>query len=297
MNKTEIQNQGFNLIRNYTIAVCAIVRDCNKSLQRNIPVIEELRSHFKSSVVIIFENDSKDQTKYTLKDWSKNSSNVHINCEDNGTRTIPEEATDGVNKYYSDYRISKMVSYRNKYLNKLEEIDFNPDFVLVVDLDVSRIYLEGIIHSFGLADQWDVVCANGYSLSPMLRTRYHDSYALVELGKEDIPQTEESIKENSRKWNIINNSDSLIPIYSGHGGLSIYRFEAVKNLKYRLIKNDDSKVEVRCEHFSLCSDIRKNGYNRIFLNPELKLKYQTVNFNLLKKFVVNNLHSKIFFSR
>ena len=293
MNIEELQREGIRLMRNYNVAICSIVRDCNKNLHGNIVLIEKLRSYFKSSCIIIFENDSKDKTKQTLKDWSKNSSNVFIDCQNYGIKTIPDYVPNGSNKYYSFHRISKMVEYRNKYLQKLEEIEFCPDYVIICDLDVSEIFIEGIFHSFGLKDQWDVVCANGYSLSPQLRKRYHDTYALVEIGRENTAQTEESIKKNRIKWNaIINQSQELIPVYSAHGGLSIYRYDAIKNLRYNTTKNDDPRVEMRCEHYSFCNEIRKKGFERIFINRELKLKYQMIDFKLIKKFIRDIVNSK-----
>ena len=139
-----IEENSKRSINDFKIAICSIVRDCSKQLERNIPVIEKLRSFFKDSVVIINENDSKDKTKLILKNWEKNSTNVLIESENFGNKTIPDQPVRGVNKYYSDERITKMADYRNKYLDKLEKINFDPDFVLIVDLDVSIIYLEGI---------------------------------------------------------------------------------------------------------------------------------------------------------
>ena len=69
-------------MRNIKIAICSIVRDCNNNLKRNIPVIEKLRSHLKSSIVIVFENDSIDGTKDIFIEWNKKSSNVYIESRD-----------------------------------------------------------------------------------------------------------------------------------------------------------------------------------------------------------------------
>jgi len=285
MNKKNTTVNEKTLTSISSVAICSIVRDCGSKIKSNIPIIEQLRANFKSSIVIIFENDSKDNTKQVLKEWSEKSSNVIIECNDFATKTIPDSTPNGANKYYSHPRISKMVEYRNRYLNKLEETNFNPDFVIVVDLDVSKIYLEGILQSFEIAEQWDVICANGVSTSPKFKRRYHDTFALVELGKENTPQTEESIINNSNRWNFMENGQPLIPVYSAYGGLSIYKYDAIKNLRYRVINNKDSRVEVRCEHFSFCHDIREKGFNRIFINPGLRIKYQSINLGLIKKYI------------
>lgn len=169
-----------------------------------------------------------------------------------------------------------MATYRNKYLAELFDSKFSPDYVIIVDLDISGINIPGIIHSFSLRSEWDVVCANGISYSNSLKKLYHDSYALVELGKQAVPQTEVTIFANRRLWSFLKPGFPLIPIYSAYGGLSIYRYDAIKGKSYTVIKNDDPRIEVRCEHFSLCHAIRQAGYDRIYINPTMTLRYQDV---------------------
>lgn len=280
---------GIAKIQSQNIAICSIVRDCEFNLQKNITVINTLASHFKDFRIIVFENDSIDGTKTILRDWSKKSNKILIECEDYDAITIPKYLSISVNKYFSKYRISKMIEYRNRYLDKLENLNFVPDYVLIVDLDVSKISLEGVVHSFGLHEKWDVITANGFSYSPRLKRRYHDSYACVEEGAEALPQTENSIRSVSKKLGSLSKKDELKPVYSAYGGLAIYRYEAIRNLRYRLMKNNDRRVEVRCEHFSLCHDIRKNGYDRIVINPAMALKYQTVSLRLIVKVINERL--------
>jgi len=239
MNTLEIRNKGIELAKTYNIAICSVVRNCNLNLARNILVMEKLRRYFNSSIVIVFENDSIDGTKQTLKEWNKDSSNIYIESVNLGSKTIPDSNSNGVIRFFSSSRISKMADYRNKYMDKLNKIDFNPDFVLVVDLDISKISINGILHSFGLVHQWDVICANGYSISPRFKRRYHDTYALVEFGNENIPQTEESIVGTATKWNFLKKGLPLIPVYSAFGGISLYRYEAIKNLN-KLSYNEGS---------------------------------------------------------
>ena len=89
-------------MRNIKIAICSIVRDCNNNLKRNIPVIEKLRTYFKSSILIVFENDSIDGTKDIFIEWNKKSSNVYNESRDLNIQTIPTISIDSiVNKYFS----------------------------------------------------------------------------------------------------------------------------------------------------------------------------------------------------
>jgi len=255
----------------------------------NIPIIEKLRSSFIESHVIVFENDSIDGTKQTLEQWRKNYENVNILTNDYNQVTIPTEYSNGINKYYSYHRISRLAEFRNNYLNAMNNLKIISDFVIVLDLDISNLNLNGIAHSFGLADEWDVVCANGYSYSPALRKRYHDTYALIELGKENADQTEASIYQNHTIWSFLKPGLPLIPVYSAFGGLAIYHYNVLKDKKYLILKNRDKRVEVRCEHFSLCQDIRNSGFTRIYINPNMTLCNHVLTWKVIINFIMRRL--------
>jgi len=267
----EIIRKGYEIMKQSNLTICAIARDCNQGLINNIPVLEKFRYNFKASNVIVFENDSVDGTKQTLKQWSNDYPNVNIISSDFNTITIPNDSLDGVNKYHSFFRITKMAEYRNNYLRVLNESDFLADYVIIIDLDISELSIDGVAHSFGLADRWDVVCANGYWRSTSLRKRYFDTYALVELGRENETQTENTIYWDHFVWSFLRPGLPLIPVYSAFGGMAIYKFEVLKNISYSVIMNNDKRVEVKCEHFSLCDSIRKAGFSRIFINPNMTL--------------------------
>lgn len=281
-----------------SVIICSIVRDCNTNLKKNILRIEKLREFFGKSKVVIFENDSVDGTKETLARWENDSKQILVCTQDTGTKTIPTHELGGVNKYFSKTRISKMAEYRNKYMEVINnEQEYKADYVIIVDLDVAKISIDGIAHSFGVADQWDVITANGYTYFPSLRKRYYDAYALVEMGKQEIPQTEMSIARNRIIWSTFKTGMPLIPVYSAHGGLSIFRYEAIVNRKYRLISNRDKRVEVRCEHYSMCHDIREAGYSRIFVNPNMSLRYLSFSWKSAQKFLNSKINMILAYSK
>ena len=64
------------------IIICGIIRDSAKYLRNNIPVIDELCSKFNDFRIIIYENDSIDDTKEVLTNWHEtNPSKIHIISE------------------------------------------------------------------------------------------------------------------------------------------------------------------------------------------------------------------------
>ena len=259
-----------------TIIVCGIVRDCGKNLKKNIRTINHICSIAKNCHAVIFENDSKDNTKEVLTNWATERKNIHILSNNFNSTTIPPKNSQ-VNPYFSKHRIEKMALYRNFYLDYIEKENLEGDFVIIVDLDVRKIDSKGIINSFSLNYEWDALAANGISRAPssFFRKRFFDSYALIECGKENIAQTEQSIKEAQYKWAFLKQNMPLIRVASAFGGLTIYKREAIKNCRYGVLLNDDKKVECRAEHFFFHNQMKTKGYDKIYINPSMRVIYQT----------------------
>lgn len=276
-----------------SIIICSIVRDAEVGLRRNIPVINELCKYFKAYHIYVYENDSNDATKKLLKDWSEmDPMNIHVSInQTDSSKTIPSQKNAGtVNPFYSHKRIEKMANIRNHYMQYIDDAGWKADYLMIVDLDVAQLFLSPILSSFDTKIEWDAVCANGYSVSPRFKRRYHDSYALIEQG-DKLPQTEKKIKLLSEKYGSLKKTDSWIPVSSGFGGLAIYRFEAINGLRYQCLPNDDKRVEVKCEHTSIYQQMHKRGFRKFYLNPGMYLKYQDVTFSLIWNTLVRKLRN------
>ena len=267
-----------------TLIICGIVRNCGKNLEKNIRTIMEVCRLAKDYHVVIFENDSTDNSKQILQEWADTEKNIHVSFNTFGTITIPEKK-DAVIPVFSIHRIEKMAKYRNYYLEYIEKENIPGDYVMVVDMDVHKIYVEGIIDAFDLPYEWDALTANGVSraFSSRFRKRYHDTYALIECGLENIPQTAESIVAAQYKWAFLKPDMPLFRVASAFGGLAIYKREAIKNCRYGVLKNDDEQVECRTEHYFFHRQMAMNGHDKIYINPAMRLKYQSQFFNTIRK--------------
>jgi hypothetical protein len=225
--------------------------------------------------VVVVENDSHDNTRPILNNWSISSTNVVIlDGTTRSTISISDQPNCNVNPYYSLKRISYLAALRNQYLNYIKNDGRAFDYILVLDFDVDKISLAGVINSFEHRDNWDVVSAYGYSISPRLKERIHDTYAMVMLDDENKPQQERPIKQLQRNVKLNKISGTLLPVYSAFGGLSIYKAGLLEGINYQALKNDDSRVEVRCEHFSICYQLKQKGVTRVMINPQMHLRYE-----------------------
>lgn len=62
-----------------------------------------------------------------------------------------------------------MAEYRNQYLEYINSHNLKSDYIIIVDLDVAKINIKGVISSFGTDQEWDVIASNSYSRSPHLK--------------------------------------------------------------------------------------------------------------------------------
>ncbi len=274
-------------LANSSIAICGLARNCAHKLASNIKFIEELRSYFNFLQVVVVENDSHDNTRAILDNWSVRSSNVVIlDGINRSTISISNQKDRKVNPYYSYERISNLATLRNQYLNYIGSDGRAYDYILILDFDVDKISLPGVLNSFEQRDNWNVACAYGYSISPRLQERIHDSYAMVLLGEENKPQKERPIKQLQRDVRLNKISGSLLRVYSAFGGLSIYKAGLLEGINYQALKNDDPRVEVRCEHFSIFHQIQQKQATRVVINPRMHLRYELF-FETLSRFCAN----------
>ena len=271
------------ILKQKNLIVCGIVRNAERGLRKNIPVIQQLCSLFADYRVVMFENDSKDATKHLLSEWQDTDrERIHVFLKDtDGQQTTPHKSEVTCNPFFSEKRISKMAALRNQYLDYIEAHGLEADYLMVVDLDVRNIDISGVLSSFITQQEWDVVTAFGYSISPKLRRRYHDTYALTELGEEKNPQTETQIKRLAEKYGRLAKRGDWVSVFSAFGGLAIYRFDCIRGLRYHVLPNNDERVEVHCEHFSLYWQMASRGKVRVFINPSMVIKYQGLSWGII----------------
>lgn len=287
-----------NSLSQKTLIICGIVRNAEKPLKRNIPIVDELCTYFNDYRIIVYENDSTDGTKQVLSEWhKKDPKRIHVSLNIcNEPLTIPRNnPPSGVNRFFCHSRISKMVSLRNRYMDYIDQQGWSADYLMVIDLDVAQLFLNTILDTLNNEREWDAITAYGYSLSPTFKRRYHDTYALTTWENFNIPQTEDIILRKNHQFDKYTTSDDWISVASAFGGMAIYRYEAVKNLRYHIVKNDDSDVEVRCEHFSIYKQMIERGYNKFYVVPSMTLLYQELSSKvvlqriLLKCDIIKNL--------
>jgi hypothetical protein len=226
---------------NENIIICGIVKNCENKIKQNLDLAIATGNCFNQYKIVIYENNSSDNTVAELNKYSDNnniiiiSENIDISKKENFVIWSYTEITG------SDHpcRIEMISNARNKVLNEINNDNYSDySYVIWIDMDSSGWDILGIIDSFNKKDLWDVVYSNN-------KVNYYDIYA---LRCETYPFGPEIIGEyfwlNLPRITIEKNN-SLIPVYSAFGGIGIYKKELFKLYNFDFIVNNDVKTFYR----------------------------------------------------
>jgi len=247
--------EGNQNMYSYNVVFAGTCKNVESYLKKSLENVEECGKLFKSFILIIYENDSIDNTRKLLNEYKK--FNYHYIFEDN----IIEKR-----------RTMRLANGRNKILDKIKEIG-NFDYLIMLDLDDvtnSGIFINTIKTCFDY-DDWDVLTANQkkkyYDLWALRKPGYIDYDVHGELARNDPLENKDII------YNKINHSkfeNGLIEVDSAFGGIAIYKISSIKNCKYvgdyksNNRYPDDSE---QCEHVQFNKCIKDNG-GKIYINGD-----------------------------
>lgn len=271
-----------------TAIICGMARDCARELSRNIHTIESIAVRFADYRIVVLENNSKDNTKQVLCEWANKNQKVYVSInefDESSYSQIP--VPEGYFPFFSQSRIQKYADYRNKLLDIVDNSDFENDYLIMIDMDVARIDVDGFFSSFQTNFEWDAMTANGYSRSVLLRRRYHDTYALCEIGKQYLKLDFKTIVENREKFASLRKGMPFVKVLSAYGGIAIFKAKSVKGLRYYVIPNNYGGVQVRCEHSSLFFQMANHGNGKIYINPNMEVLYQRINIKSIINYLRN----------
>lgn len=236
------------------VAITGLARNLGAILPTTMARVERLGGLFADHRVLIYENDSTDETKSILRQWASSNRRVHVTSED---------CSDPINPTTRClHRIERMARYRTRCQDAVRSLYPDYDFTIVLDLDVAGGWSEdGVANSFG-HDAWDFVGSNGLiyrrEALEFNALRQYDMWAL----RFDDALTPLPTRDACRY--LFRPGEPLVPVTSCFGGLGIYRMEAFRHGRYE--PSD-------CEHVTFHRSLIEAGFRRLFLNPSQVLVY------------------------
>ena len=253
---------GVRQMRISKVIFVGICRDNGGEIEIVLDYIKQTANYFLDYRIIIFENDSKDNTLKTLQDFQSKDPNLTIISK----------------KFYVTKRpsIKFLADARNYYINEMKKRKYASfDYVIVVDMDMTYGWdMRSVIYPFSLVNKWDVSCSNGiwnqyYNMYDKFAFRKGaDNKTDVYLGLNDFENKSYYYNEYLVNFNLFfKPTDDLVEVNSCFGGLAIYKKRIIQGCKYDSIKDD-------CEHVPFNNCVKKKNHGRIKLNPAQVIRYK-----------------------
>jgi glycosyltransferase involved in cell wall biosynthesis len=221
-------------------------------LQRTIK--DQIMPHFEVVKIILFENDSTDQTKHMLHRWtvSEWKDVLHVITESNLDAAMIRE--------------QRLAYARTKIWSAIQNLtDQSFDFVLKMDMDDVNREIANIDQCFHLPTNWGVCCANNLDF-------YYDLWALRTFDDwvdVDVFYEDDNITNYRHKH--ISAEENPIHVRSCFGGAAIYRYAPLRDVSnlstsYEGINANGGKT---CEHVPFHENIIRQLPNyAFFIQPK-----------------------------
>jgi hypothetical protein len=288
------------------ILICGVCQNVEQAFLNTKKSIEKLGNRFADYAVIIYENNSTDNTVNLYREWANSNPKVVFISENMHPLDLPWT------------RMEKIARARNIVLAEARKSQYSDfPYLIMADLDFITLWpIEEIIKSIHLPIEWDCISANGTRVRDQA---YYDRYAFRDnifcLGPELLDSW---WQELASTWFHIYNDD-LIPVFSAFGGLAIYKTATILKFCYSGVATYDltkfyqqiflsvpqSNLHVQrylaqnhiqtpmdasilpviyrcdsgdhiqncCEHVPLHAAMYINGYNKFFINPKMRMYY------------------------
>jgi len=246
--------RGRAAMRQARIVICGLARNVAAHLPLMMARVGRLGDMFADYRVLIYENDSVDETPASLERWAETNERVTVISQRLGK---PQHAS-----LRCSNRADDMAAYRNRCQQEVQDRWSDFDYVCLIDTDLAGGFsYDGIAHSFG-SQPWDSVGSYGiiYQRQRMTLNRalHYDVWAYRPYGDYDALECRDG---NLLSWQ---RGEGLVPVYSCFGGLGLYRMPAWLAARY---------AGGDCEHVALHREMRARGYDRQYLNPNQIVLY------------------------
>lgn len=288
-----------------TLLICGAAKNCAQALPAVRLSAEGLGARFEDYRVVIYENNSTDETAVLLNEWAATNPKVKVRCEviDEASLQVMTTIRDRVSR---PCRFEGIAWARNKMLEQARDPSFPPfDFIVMADLDIPDVWPIDRLLYHVYRDDWDVITAFGIDQYGF----YYDYYALrdeqLPLGPEFLGDRWFTVRRSSQY--LPKRGQDLIPVRSAFGGLALYRSSAMLSFSFSATVTPEMELEaqellqtrseivslfeqfrgsnaplttlhsgwspypVTCEHESLFCSMRRSGFHRIFIDPQMIL--------------------------
>ena len=263
---------GKHIAKNSKLAICCLARNIEGNFNNMKKNIEYIGKHFSNYKVVIFENDSEDNSRKLLFNWTKENSNIILlDCLNYGdyNHQCKLKTKKGYDYGAVSYdRINRMAKYREECLNYVKTNLNSYDYMLVVDFDLKgNQSIDGLFHSLAYKN-WDAIFINGrIPLEGTFGTYtiIYDGMAYADINNDfNYNINNNSFKKlllllfNTQNQNYkMNKNICFVPVKSAFNGYGLYKIDSIKDSSYI--------GDNYCEHLNLNLDLYKQN-KKLYIN-------------------------------
>ena len=244
-----------------------LARDCEKSLGPLFCKLESLYRQFAAVRIFIVENNSQDNTKRIIEEYSRRNPDVRACCFNDGALCKLD-------------RIDRMVILRNKCLSMVkEECKFKPDYLLILDADVNCKLSNLALIIEQAPPDWVMLAANGNFYFNLMGIKiplfYYDLYAYVPEESRSCMLTKGQLFDSRFSLHKKLRGNRYVKCRSAFGGMAIYDYSAVEGHSYTLVPHEYTfDFKYMCEHVPFTLSLAGEGC--CYICRKMKTLYEPV---------------------
>ena len=229
------------------VIICGVVKDCGKYLENNIKTAFQLGNLFNKCKIVIYENNSTDNTRQILNRYNQYITIISENVQytKDNSKIWAYTAVTGSNH---PCRIEMICNARNRLIEELVKPEYNEfQIIVTIDFDSLGFNIQGVRESV------QIVLQNPKSVIYANSPKYYDFYALRSehsplsvFGPELLGEVFQGHIRQMKNMRLIN-SNKLNPVYSAFGGISVFNRSVIveEGVRYDCIVNEDVKKVYR----------------------------------------------------
>lgn len=222
------------------VIICTICRDVSSYLPEMISQVEKIGALFQDYRVVVYENNSQDDTPSQLCRWKRSNPKVSVEVE-----FLSDVALEAMIVNMTEGKLSRgeqRAIARNKALT-IALSQFGEEFSCVfwMDATVKLQSIEEIINIFSKSQDWDAVFAYGVDATG----NFQDWFAFRDVCLSFGPELIGDAWYIEPKQFILSQNDPWYPVYSAFGGCAIYKRHALQDCRYNALVSQSLEAAVR----------------------------------------------------
>jgi hypothetical protein len=256
---------GINYMSQQDVVFLGLARNVDQKINRIIPFL--LNLPFKTTNMVVFENDSSDSTKIVLNNLSNQYSNLKVFTNNFNAPHLPLSK--------NSERTIALAKYRNFCKEYIKNNLLNCKYTIVIDLDFIDISVRGLYNTFGWFAENETISAiagNSFQLKHLFNNQQknlwnYDSWAFRDNWWND--KQNEIRTYDPMLWFgfwIPFVGSPLIKVNSAFGGMCTYKTNLYVSEEYE---------GYDCEHVCFHKNLHKKYPNfNLCLNPSQTMLFE-----------------------